>query len=69
MSILWMIFFLTLFVAVATGMFVFVNQHAKHLPENVGLTLVVICYINIFAVIVSGVILAAIHILKVFYLI
>lgn len=69
MNILWIIFFVTLFVAVATGMFVFVNQHAKYLPENVGLTLVVICYINIFAVIVSGVILAAIHILKVFHLI
>ena len=35
MNILWTIFFITLFVAVATGMFVFVNQHAKHLPEYV----------------------------------
>lgn len=69
MNILWTIFFVTLFVAVATGMFVFVNQHAKHLPENVELAIVVICYINIFAVIVSGVIFAAIHILKVFHLI
>lgn len=69
MNILWTIFFVTMFVAVATGMFVFVNQHAKHLPENVGLAIVVICYINIFAVIVSGVILAAIHILKAFHLI
>lgn len=69
MSILWTIFFVTLFIAVTTGMFVLVNQHAKHLPENVGLTIVVICYINIFAVIVSGVILAAIHMLRVFHLI
>lgn len=69
MNILWTIFFITLFVAVATGMFVFVNQHAKHLPENVELAIVVICYINIFTVIVSGVILAAIHILRFFHLI
>lgn len=69
MNILWTIFFVTLFVAAATGMFIFVNQNAKHLPENVGLTIVVICYINIFAVIVSGVILAAMHILRVFHLI
>ncbi len=69
MSILWMIFFVTLFVAVVTGMFVFINQHAKHLPENVGLTIVVICYLNIFAVIVSGVVLATIHILRAFCLI
>lgn len=68
MNILWTIFFVTLFVAVATGMFVFVNQHAKHLPENVGLTLVVICYINIFAMIVSGAILTTIHILKALHL-
>lgn len=69
MSILWTIFFVTLFAAVATGMFVLINQHAKHLPENVGLTIVVICYLNIFAVIVSGVVLATIHILRFFHLI
>jgi len=69
MNILWAIFFVTLFVAAVTWVFVFVNQNAKHLSENVGLTIVVICYINIFAVIVSGIILAAIHILRVFHLI
>lgn len=69
MNILWTIFFVTLFVAVATGMFVFVNQHAKHLPENVGLAIVVICYINVFAMIISGVILATIYILKVLHLV
>ena len=69
MSILWTIFFVTLFAAVATGMFVLINQHVKHLPENVGLTIVVICYLNIFAVIVSGVVLATIHILRAFCLI
>ena len=69
MSILWTIFFVTLFVAIMTGVFVFVNRNAKHLPENVGLTIVVICYINIFAVIVSGVILATIYILRFFHLI
>lgn len=69
MSILWTIFFAALFVAVITGAFVFVNRNAKHLPENVGLAIVVICYINIFAAIVSGVILATIHILRFFYLI
>lgn len=66
MSILWTIFFVTLFAAVATGVFVFVNRNAKHLSENVGLAIVVICYLNIFAVIVSGVILATIHILRFF---
>ncbi len=69
MNILWAIFFVTLFVAAVTWVFVFVNQNAKHLPENVGLTIVVICYINIFAVIVSGIILAAIHIFRFFHLI
>lgn len=69
MNILWAIFFVTLFVAAVTWVFVFVNQNAKHLSENVGLTIVVICYINIFAVIVSGIILAAMHILRVFHLI
>jgi hypothetical protein len=54
---------------VATGTFVFVNQHAKHLPENVGLAIVVICYINVFAMIISGVIFATIYILKVLHLV
>ena len=48
MGILWTIFFAALFVAIMTGVFVFVNRNAKHLPENVGLTIVVICYLNIY---------------------
>lgn len=68
MNILWTIFFVTLFIAAVTWVFVFVNQNAKHLPENVGLAIVVICYINVFAMIISGVILATIYILKALHL-
>lgn len=69
MLVLWGVFIVSLTLACIVGILLFVETKSGRMPENVGLVVVVICYINIFAVIVSGVILATIHILRFFHLI
>ena len=69
MLVLWGIFIVSLTLACIIGILLFVEIKSGRMPENVGLAIVVICYINIFAVIVSGVILTTIHILRFFHLI
>lgn len=69
MLVLWGIFVVSLTLACIIGILLFVEIKSGHMPENVGLAIVVICYINIFAMIISGVILATIHILRFFHLI
>ena len=67
--VLWGIFVVSLTLACIIGILLFVEIKSGRMPENVGLAIVVICYINIFAMIISGVILATIHILRFFHLI
>lgn len=67
--VLWGIFIVSLILACIIGILLFVEIKSGRMPENVGLTIVVICYLNIFAVIVFGVILATINILRFFHLI
>lgn len=69
MLVLWGIFVVSLTLACIIGILLFVEIKSGRMPENVGLAIVVICYINIFAMIISGVILATIHILRFFHLI
>lgn len=69
MLVLWGIFVVSLILACIIGILLFVEIKSGRMPENVGLAIVVICYINIFAMIISGVILAMIHILRFFHLI
>lgn len=69
MLVLWGIFVVSLTLACIIGILLFVEIKSGRMPENVGLAIVVICYINIFAMIISGVILATIYILRFFHLI
>ncbi len=69
MLVLWGIFIVSLVLAYIIGILLFVEIKSRDMPENLGLAIVVICYINIFAMIISGVILATIHILRFFHLI
>lgn len=70
MLVLWGIFVVSLTLACIIGiLLLFVEIKSGRMPENVGLAIVVICYINIFAMIISGVILATINILRFFHLI
>lgn len=69
MLVLWGIFVVSLTLACIIGILLFVEIKSGRMPENVGLAIVVICYINIFAMIISGVILATINILRFFHLI
>ena len=59
MLVLWGIFITSLALACIIGILLFVEIKSGRMPENVGLAIVVICYINIFVAIVSGVILVA----------
>lgn len=69
MLVLWGIFVVSLTLACIIGILLFVEIKSGRMPENVGLAIVVICYINIFAMIISSVILATINILRFFHLI
>ena len=47
MLVLWGIFIVSLVLACIIGILLFVEIKSGHMPENAGLAIVVICYINI----------------------